>query len=327
MSGLLRIAAAIALVAQPCSAALPPVAPPPAVSTQEQVHAACVASSARPRPAVARSIVQAAEQEWARYGGRSFTFGDEKYQFRTVEADWVELQGARFERTEDAFTWGRVYSYWRSVGAAGLLDMAYGVRLGVDGKPIRDSEGEVRHNSVNLNVILNGLAAVKGFDANQREALRIAAVRASLIEQPWSAVFISTMMKVAGLTALEFPQVANHSGYIRAAVDRGRVGTGAIRYTACPPAADVAVKPGDLICNARGQTPKGFGTVWNAQGGFDAHCDIVVSVDSTSLGFQIRSIGGNVQDTVLRTQYRGSGTPALENVAGDKKWLAVLVLG
>jgi hypothetical protein len=111
-------------------------------------------------------------------------------------------------------------------------------------------------------------------------------------EYPWSAAFISYVMRIAG-AARQFPYSADHATYINIA---RQMATGAAHgwiVTAERPEA-YAPQPGDLICLGRGHAaslryddlPAGL---------FPAHCDVVV--DTTVPG-QIAVIGGNVDDAV-----------------------------
>lgn len=107
--------------------------------------------------------------------------------------------------------------------------------------------------------------------------------------RPWSAAFISWVMREAGVPAAAFPPSPLHAAYLRAVVAQA----------AAPDArwiphaiASYAPRPGDLICATRAGTrvPR-----------FDAipedallHCDIVIGPEAG----QLASIGGNVRNAV-----------------------------
>jgi hypothetical protein len=107
---------------------------------------------------------------------------------------------------------------------------------------------------------------------------------------PWSAVFVSWVMKGAGASA--FHASAAHQGYIRAAKkNRLRNVTSnpfwAYRTT------EVAPQVGDLVCATRSNSGATYDNIDSSQR-FPTHCDIVTEVRPGSL----RVIGGNVNNGV-----------------------------
>lgn len=112
--------------------------------------------------------------------------------------------------------------------------------------------------------------------------------RAFVIDQPWSAAFVSWVMVQAGLPG--FDPSASHFGYVD---DAFRGGTSPYRF-ADPDQVPATV--GDLLCYVRSNaTLLGFNglSAFLARGGpgaLNMHCDIVVSVQSGMLSL----VGGNV---------------------------------
>ncbi len=112
--------------------------------------------------------------------------------------------------------------------------------------------------------------------------------RAFVIDQPWSAAFVSWVMVQAGLPG--FDPSASHFGYVG---DAFRGGTSPYRF-ADPDQVPATV--GDLLCYVRSNaTLLGFNglSAFLARGGpgaLNMHCDIVVSVQSGMLSL----VGGNV---------------------------------
>lgn len=107
----------------------------------------------------------------------------------------------------------------------------------------------------------------------------------------WSAVFISWVMRKAGLDERQFLTGQSHSMYVVDARD-GILPSPAFHIEAVP----ALPRPGDIICAARGRdkyiedaSEIGFGTT-------PMHCDIVVEVDTAKR--EVRAIGGNVQQSV-----------------------------
>jgi len=112
--------------------------------------------------------------------------------------------------------------------------------------------------------------------------------RAFVIDQPWSAAFVSWVMVQAGLRG--FDPSASHFGYVG---DAYRGGDSPYRF-ADPDQVPASV--GDLLCYVRSNaTQLGFGglSAFIARGGpgaLNMHCDIVVSNQSGMLSL----VGGNV---------------------------------
>ncbi len=120
------------------------------------------------------------------------------------------------------------------------------------------------------------------------------ACRAFIIDNAWSAAFVSWVMRRARLPG--FRASASHIDYVRAAYQRPE--TNAYRYLD-----PVRARPatGDLLCYVRGAHSAlgytGLLAVVGGGGGLNMHCDIVVAAnpgnDSTAY-----LIGGNVQQGV-----------------------------
>lgn len=104
---------------------------------------------------------------------------------------------------------------------------------------------------------------------------------------PWSAAFISYVMRLAGAGS-RFPYSASHSTYINAAA----AGTSPILRAHAP--GTYTAQTGDLICHGRG--PDGALRFADLPTGhsFESHCDLVVDATAT----QLTIIGGNVDDGV-----------------------------
>jgi hypothetical protein len=108
---------------------------------------------------------------------------------------------------------------------------------------------------------------------------------------PWSAIFISWVMRSAGAGSL-FAYSAAHQTYIRAA-RRNRLD----RNTANPFWAyrvmEVAPRVGDLVCATRAGSGATYDNIGDAAVR-PTHCDVVTDVRPG----QLRTIGGNVSQTV-----------------------------
>ena len=108
---------------------------------------------------------------------------------------------------------------------------------------------------------------------------------------PWSAVFISYVMRTAGAGA-HFTYSPAHQTYIRAA-RRNRLGGVVGNPFWAYRVSEIAPRIGDLVCNARA----GSGATYDNIGGPQTratHCDVVTEIRPG----RIRVIGGNVGQTV-----------------------------
>lgn len=121
------------------------------------------------------------------------------------------------------------------------------------------------------------------------------ACRAFVVDTPWSAAFVSWIMRRARVPG--FNGSASHVSYVR---DAYRDPLGTAYQVANPVSAQPA--PGDLLCFVRGTSRiYGFGALAgllsSGDGGLGMHCDIVVAVnpDNDRTAY---TIGGNVFDGV-----------------------------
>ena len=133
----------------------------------------------------------------------------------------------------------------------------------------------------------------------------------------WSAVFISFLMKSAGVPDEVFPGSALHWHYIKAVHDSPSPWGFEALDAACTPAA-----VGDLICAPREGTAQHvtrFEQLADPASSGGYHCDLVVEVGPTALG----AIGGNVRNTVAWTSVPLS-PEGLPLPTPQRPWLVVL---
>lgn len=118
---------------------------------------------------------------------------------------------------------------------------------------------------------------------------------------PWSAVFISWVMRTAGLNT--FPVARAHQAYIRAARRARLDSDGAVPYWAYR-ATEIAPQVGDLVCKSRAVSGATYDNIGDSTLR-PTHCDVVIEIRPGL----IRTIGGNVNQRVdardLRTQADG----------------------
>jgi hypothetical protein len=114
-------------------------------------------------------------------------------------------------------------------------------------------------------------------------------------DQPWSAAFISFVARAAGYNNFKF--AAAHSTYVYDAVDKRKSNTTTAPFWGFN-INDYKPQLGDLVCRGRGENlVKSIDSL--PPGGFKSHCDVVVEIRDT----EVRTLGGNVEQTVFITPY------------------------
>jgi len=111
-----------------------------------------------------------------------------------------------------------------------------------------------------------------------------------MVSEPWSAAFISSVMKRAG-AGDSFAYSPSHSVYIREAVKNRKQGIDS-PFKAFRPE-EVPVEVGDLVCYPRA----GSQATYDTTSAYPSHCDLVANVQ---LGKAV-TVGGNVSNSVSRT--------------------------
>jgi hypothetical protein len=157
--------------------------------------------------------------------------------------------------------WQRVVAYWRDSGTLGPMGSQPGATSCMEPFGMRYTDSDCR---------------------------------AFLIDNPWSAAFISWVMSRAGVPG--FTRSPRHIDYIRAAYQN----TGPYRMT--DPAQEKPA-PGDLLCYLRGRTESlsYAGLVQQLSGGtvanWKSHCEVVIAANMGG-DHTLYLIGGNVMNTV-----------------------------
>lgn len=125
-----------------------------------------------------------------------------------------------------------------------------------------------------------------------------AACRNFVVDTPWSAAFVSWVMRRAGVAG--FATSSRHVDYVRAA---WQASTRSPYRMAAPE--DAAPQPGDLLCyiRANARTLGHDGLVERLDGNADLpmHCDIVVAATPGEMAWLV---GGNVQQAVTLRMLR-----------------------
>lgn len=274
------------------------------------LHDVCLAASQRPPAAIAGEITRIATDQWGKFGyGR----------VKETAVDTV------IDRTGDggltgSLSWDAVYQFWAYTGFDGVLTFPYDVVMGPSGPKVLQANSRQNIEAAN---------AKFGPGSPPAKAISGAIKRSSASTLPWSAVFVSSVMKQAGLTPAQFKPAPAHAGYIQSAVEAYAQDKAAYAYLPCDPSW-VEPRPGDVICYSRNSSPvRTFTQVLNGleatRGGFsyESHCDIVSQV-ARSPKHVVHSIGGNVGDTVTKTERTLAGGPI--TTGKTAAWIAILVL-
>jgi len=113
-----------------------------------------------------------------------------------------------------------------------------------------------------------------------------------MVNNPWSASFISYCMRLAGAGA-NFFYSARHSDYIVNSIKNKKQNLSKAFKGYKPN--EVKLEVGDLICYARQK-----GVNYDTVGNYASHCDIVTNLTET----EAETIGGNVSNSVTKTKVK-----------------------
>lgn len=136
---------------------------------------------------------------------------------------------------------------------------------------------------------------------------------------PWSAAFMTWVMKSSGVPNSQFTSSIAHWEYLAQSVaESGSAG----RWFVPRRVADYTPRPGDLICSSRGKRrarPVGGYISAEKLEGTSTHCDLVVSRQ----GRKLEAIGGNVRNSVSRQSVELDGKGRLKSVP-RRPWFMIL---
>ena len=298
---------------------------------------------------IATRIAQTALDEHYRFGGHQIDANGRLFRFGLVEAEQEESDGDDDEARLGDLGWWQVLKYWRALHGSNSRVAA---RLRVWGyEEASASRNDDKPEAAGGDrAPLHGEAAVADAikipaaeliklgkhadDQDTAEVLREATFRAAIVDNPWSAAFISYVVKIAALgdtpnlphvqdfAKTTFPFSSAHRHYIFAAfktsVTDADVGQKAPDdahfYRACPIS---TTKPriGDLICYHRepllADASEGavrdriLSEVQSGQSETSVsrnHCDVVVHIDRKAQKMYV--VGGNVQQSVTVKKLR-----------------------
>lgn len=274
------------------------------------VQSKCAATAAKPASDLGRRIAQSAIDEFNRFDGHRIDSNGRLFRFGLTEAEHSQDDGGERPASLGSLGWWRIMAYWRALYGDDFGDKLE-VRGYEDASTSADEKKIAALLSVDVGQLLHAADAVA--DPALREVLRESAMRGAIIDTPWSAAFISYVVRQAGVSASEFQFSNAHRAYIydAFATNAAELSHGADQkkiYRACP---FTATKPraGDIVCQQREPAlaeaselavrervrmeAGGSPDTWTVRRG---HCEIVAYVDTRAR--KAYSIGGNVLQSV-----------------------------
>ena len=297
------IAAAIGLAAHPASAQSDRTA----AAFWKTVQTTCNATAAKPPGEFGQRIAKTAIDEFTSFGGHQIDSNGRLFRFGLTEAEHEEDDGGDRPTTVGHLGWWQVMKYWRTLfdtDPEGKIEVR-GYRDASTATKETDSADVLRTSAARLM-----RAADAETDPAEREVLREAALRAAIVDTPWSAAFISYVIRQAGVPAKAFQFSNAHRAYIYDAFAASAAEltneAGDRAYRACP---ITTTKPrvGDLICNQREPDLAALSDeavrerVRAELGGTTrsirrTHCEVVAYIDAPAR--KMYTIGGNVLQSV-----------------------------
>jgi len=272
------------------------------------VQARCDATAAKPTSEIGQRIASAANEEFSRFGGHEIDSTGRLFHFGLTEAEHEEDDGGDRPARMDHLGWWQVMRYWRALYDSDPTDKieVRGYRDASSSTQEAQSADVLRTSAADLLRAVDGVA-----DPAIREVLREAALRGAILDTPWSAAFISYVIRQAGAGANAFKFANAHRIYIYDAFATSKAelaNEGGDRiYRACP-LATTKPRAGDMVCQQRepslvdasedsvmerirsdlaGNSPPSIRRT---------HCEVVAFIDAPAR--KLYSIGGNVNQAV-----------------------------
>ncbi len=273
------------------------------------VQTTCNATAAKPPSELGQRIARTAIDEFNRFGGHRIDANGQLFRFGLTEAEHDEDDGGNPRTSLDHLGWWQVMKYWRV-----LFDNNPNDKLEVRG--YRDASTMTQDTQVAMRLATSAARllslAEKVPDPEEREILREAALRGAIIDTPWSAAFISYVIRQSGVVPGAFQFANAHRVYIYDAFAASAAEltnkAGDRLYRACP-LATTKPRPGDVICEQREPTLADLSDAavrerirTELSSGTDArsvrrtHCEVVAHIDARAR--KVYTIGGNVNQSV-----------------------------
>jgi hypothetical protein len=232
-------------------------------------------------PAATRDrLLRILDGEWREWGSRIID---------ARRAPFADTEGPLAEQDPAAFS--KVLAYWSAVGWQDYIE--------------RNKAAFNAGSAV-------GLCARDELDADGRDVIWGC--------EPWSAAFISFVMRSAGIDRAEFPPAPGHRTYVDALILAGARWPARATFLAHE-VAEYAPAVGDLICADRAGRGRAISTLAERRGEIGAarpmHCDVVMAVAPG----EVVAVGGNVAQGVTAVRYAADGRGLL--VRNVRRWFVV----
>jgi Uncharacterized protein conserved in bacteria (DUF2272) len=298
------VVAVIGLVAHPAFAQ----AEPAAAAFWRTVQTTCNAAAAKPSSELGRRIAQTTIDEFTRFGGHRIDSNGRLFRFGLTEAEHEEDDGGDRPASLGHLGWWQVMKYWRALYSDDAAD-----KLEVRGYRDASTLAEESQAAAVLRIAAARLLRIAEDvpDPAEREILREAALRAAIIDTPWSAAFVSYVIRQSGVAANAFQFSNAHRAYIYDAFAASAAElsneAGDRIYRACP-ITTTRPRAGDLICALRESSLADASNAavheliraelagGGARSVRRTHCEVVVSIDARAR--KVYTIGGNVNQAV-----------------------------
>lgn len=299
--------------------ALPASAQPDRTATDfwRAIQNRCDATAARPPSPLGEQIAQVAIDEFTQFGGHQIDADGRLFHFGLTEAEHQNDSGSD-QASTGRLGWWRMMKYWRAMFGDDPTDKLE-VRGYGDASTATSETQTVPLLRTNAARLLHAADSVS--DPADREILREAILRAAIIDTPWSAAFISYVIRQADVPPNSFRFANAHRAFIYDAFHTSAAElndtAGTALYRACP-ITTTRPRPGDLICEQREPALTGLSGQAvrerirtelsgdpNAYSIRRTHCEVVASVDRQAR--KVYAIGGNVDQaiTVRKLNLRG----------------------
>jgi hypothetical protein len=295
------------------------------------VQAACKATAAKPSGDLGQRIAQTAIEEFTRFGGHQIDSNGRLFRFGLTEAKHEDESAPRPHLGD--LGWWQVMKYWRALYGDDTAD-----KLEVRGYRDASTATDASQTATLLRTTTGRLlrAAEGEADPAEREILREAAYRAAILDTPWSAAFISYVIRRSGATANAFLFANAHRIYIydafaTSAAELTNEASNRL-YRACP-VNTTKPRVGDMICQQRDPALADASdeavrerirselgaNVWSVR---RTHCEIVAYIDVPAR--KMYTIGGNVNSAVaarkLNLHGQGLKFPAQKGQCNAGHW-------
>jgi hypothetical protein len=272
------------------------------------VQALCDTTAAKPASELGRRIAHTAIGEFDSFGGHEVDSNGRLFHFGKTEAEHEADDGGDRPANLGHLGWWQVMKYWRSLFPNNAPD-SLEVRGYRDASSLTDEKQDAEVLRGAAGDLLRAADGVS--DPATKEMLGEAALRAAVMDTPWSAAFISYVVKESGVPANAFQFSNAHRAYIYDAfaisAAEATKTAGDHIYRACP--LTTRPRPGDLICFQREPSLADASDaavrerIRSELDGPPAgrsvrrtHCDVVASVDAKARKMYV--IGGNILQSV-----------------------------